>query len=403
MHESIEAPLIDQLHRNVEVQHFDLPVGTLLYEDSISTLNSNLLFVGAYRSPIFGQIQSTGVASLRQRDLSDIINHSVDNYDSMVFEIVVEYIYGKRRGSVPTNIYPLKEQLSPGKSYISKDEPIYDTETEVLSVVLDPSDQLSDSIRVHANKAWADDFFMQISGEENIKFLLNYPGFVIQSEATAERILGLNVEGTTLTVYYKEDPENADTQQHKVFDLSNIRYNYYESDRSGSALSASKRGEVFFSEAYAYAQGASGFFCAIDLSPVQHFYNQHKNLSIHLATLSVAKLKDESDEEQLLLPPSVLRLSLPYPELEDLRNHSKGIISRLIANEDARLPNGSSYLHLSDSLAGYLAQVATSLEDELSADRLRPFWVLSALDYDKFEPIILSPAEVRLSLYYTVQ
>ena len=352
-------------------------------------------------SPIFGKVRSSAATSIRQSSLSDIVTRGLNSYDSIVFEIVVTYLYGKRSGEFSLKVHPLSDPLLSTKAYVSNIEPSYNESIEVLSSSFSLSGKLPDSIRIHANTDWSDEFFAKVTGNESTDFLLNYPGLLFTLAPESEAILGLDVKATTMTIYYKSDPTDEASARSKVFDFSNLRYNYYEMDRSGALLDGLSHGQHTFSE-HAYAQANSGVFCGIDLSAVHAFYKEKGGFTVNFAELNVGPLEDLSDSIYLLSPPSTLRLSLPYPTPTDSRNHSKALISRLIHNESSLLAGGTEYLVASaDSPTLYKAQVASALQEAILSDEPQGYWLLSALNYDGFEPIILPSSQVELTIYYT--
>ena len=256
--EALEETIVANLHKDVNYKAFTLPLSTVYYPDSVLTQTDSLLYVGHHSSPTFGSTRATSFATLRQKDVLQVLSSTLNSYDSLVFELGVVYAYGKRKGPFHLRIHPLKTRLDPETIHVAETTTEYITETHVLDAIIPFDADKTSVIRLHARKAWADDFFSKATGEKGVSYLLDYPGLAFVSGSTNETIVGAHVTSTNMYIYYKNAAEHT---EEKGFAFTSLRYSQYETDLSSSTLKHLQRGiHTIPPTGYAYAQAATGVF-----------------------------------------------------------------------------------------------------------------------------------------------
>ena len=397
----VKESVVDGLDKKVLYRSLTLPVSTVLYPDSVVTENDNLLFVGRHSSSVFGELQANAVTTFRPSGIADIrsIPEEVNSYDSIVFLLQISYTYGKKRGDFSLSIHPLKEKLT-SRIYVAEQDVEYDEEVEVLRESTFYESKKVDSLRMHASQGWAEDVFEKLKSKDRNDVLLDYPGLILLSNSSNETLLGLDPEESNIIIYYT-DPEE-DTTITISLTLDGLRYNQLSVDRSEALLDLKRAAHKQLPK-YAYAQSATGAFCAIDLSPVHTLYKELEGFDVHIARLSIGPLQDRSTSELSYPMADVLRLLLPYEDPEDIRNNSKNLRNRIIVNEDSQV-GGSPFLGKVDKEgAVFVGNIAAALQREVSIDKENGYWLLSPKDPNHFEDIILPNEGVTLKLYYSLR
>ena len=397
--EAFEENIVDDLYKDVNYKSFTLPLSTVYYPDSILTQTDSLLYIGHHDSPTFGSTRATSFATLQQQEILQILSATLNSYDSIVFELVVAYAYGERNAPFHLRIHPLKTRLNPETIHVAKTTTAYLTDTHALDTIIQFDADKTSVLRLHARKAWADDFFSKAAGTDGTNYLLDYAGLAFVGGPANKTIIGAHVASTRMYIYYKG--AEAQTEE-KVFLFTSLRYSQYETDISSSTLKDLQRGiHTVLPTGYAYAQAAAGIFCGIDLSPVQDFYEETGGFGIVTAALSIGPLVNQSDETHIRIPPAGLRISRPYENPTDARNNARRIVSRNIVNDNTYVSSRQDdyFYQQEKGTFLYTGHVATTLQQKLAGGS-EQYWVLSAFDFNGFAPIVLLEQQLSLKLYY---
>ena len=387
--------IADEFSQRVLEKTFQLPVRTVLYPDSIPTLNDDLLFVGRYKSPFFGTLEAKSHARLSQSDQSQPLSEVID-YDSIVFKLVLDYTYGER-GPFRLKVHPLRRALATNVSYVAQTEVTYDANVTILDRTLSKAELRSDTLLLRADNSWAAQFANKVSDA----YLLTYPGFSFTFGEENSTILGFSVQHSSMILYYK-DPQEASEALQQRFTFSSLRYNSYKTERTGSLLKDLEQGAYTLLPDFAYSQAASGVFCAIDLSEVRAFYEKQGGFTTHTAQLNIGALAESADPNIERIPPRTLRLSKPFPAPFEAKNNVKSIVTRNISNDSGFTGTQDRYFHAQTQEPPYTTRgnVAIGLQEALLDSLESRYWLLSALDFSGFEPILLPGPHVELKLYY---
>ena len=416
-----EAPVSDILS-SVQYKEVSLPLRTVLYEDSILTLDDNLLLLGEHESPHFGRIFSESYANFLDFSANEIF--SVDDIlDSIKLRTRIDYTYGLKAGTFAFQVFLLSERLRTDSLYLASHrlERMQAEGEDILVVdsvltykeVLD-SDEEEEEGRVFVldvEEEWLDLFNAFFTDEENAFPFATYPGMVFQSKEgeNSQVIIGLNPEETYLSIYFHRTEDEAEegedlTSREKLLGFATRRFNHFRVDRRQSDLTGiANRGPSLSLNNYGYAQGASGVFCEIDLSPFYDFYTQNNAPILHRVELVIGPLQTLSSAEERQDLPVALELFLPQQENSEnswiylSQNVNAGLI-----NENSLYANVSSFfLRDSRNALVYRGSVQNSLRNTIELYGGESRWLLSSADNNSLNPIIIGQNALSLRIYYS--
>ena len=326
-----EAPVSDILS-SVQYKEVSLPLRTVLYEDSILTLDDNLLLLGEHESPHFGQIFSESYANFLDFSINEIF--AVDDIlDSIKLRTRIDYTYGRKAGTFAFQVFLLSERLRTDSLYLAshrlermqaEGEGILVVDSVLTYKEVLESDEEEEEGRVFVldvEKEWLDLFNDFLTDEDNALPFATYPGMVFQSKEgeNSQVIIGLNPEETYLSIYFHRTEDEAEegeelTSREKLLGFATRRFNHFRVDRRQSELTGLANRGPSLSLNSGYAQGASGVFCEIDLSPFYDFYTQNDAPILHRAELVIGPLQTLSSGEERQDLPVALELFLPQQE-----------------------------------------------------------------------------------------
>ena len=416
-----EAPVSDILS-SVQYKEVSLPIRTVLYEDSVLTLDDNLLLLGEHNSPHFGQIFSESYANFLDFSVNEVF--SVDDIlDSIKLRTRIDYIYGLKEGTFSFQVFLLSERLRTDSLYLATHR-LERMEVEGSMVLVadsvlrykevleeDEEDEEGRVFLLDVEKEWFNLFNDFLTDEDNAFPFETYPGMVFQGKEgdNSQVIIGLNPEETYLSIYFHRTEDEAEEgeelmSREKVLGFATRRFNHFRVDRRQSALAGiENRGSSVSLDNYGYAQGASGVFCEIDLGPFYDFYTQNDAPLLHRVELVIGPLQTLSPAEERQDLPLALELFLPQQENAD---NSWFYLSRninaVLINENSLYANVSGFfLRDSRNALVYRGSVQNSLRNTIELYGGESRWLLSASDNNSLNPIIIGQNALSLRIYYS--
>ena len=419
--EAVEDAPVSDILSSVQYKEVSLPLRTVLYEDSILTLDDNLLLLGEHESPHFGRIFSESYANFLDFSINEIF--AVDDIlDSIKLRTRIDYTYGRKAGTFAFQVFLLSERLRTDSLYLAshrlermqaEGEGILVVDSVLTYKEVLESDEEEEEGRVFVldvEKEWLDLFNAFLTDEDNALPFATYPGMVFQSKEgeNSQVIIGLNPEETYLSIYFHRTEDEAEegeelTSREKLLGFATRRFNHFRVDRGQSALTGlANRGESLSLNS-GYAQGASGVFCEIDLSPFYDFYTQNDAPILHRAELVIGPLQTLSSGEERQDLPVALELFLPQQENSEnswiylSQNVNAGLI-----NENSLYANVSDFfLRDSRNALVYRGSVQNSLRNTIELYGGESRWLLSSADNNSLNPIIIGQNALSLRIYYS--
>ena len=402
----LDETFVQGLSTEVEYKNFPLPLKTIRYPDSLYTGATPYLLTGKSQHRLFGEIESIARSTVVQANLSDIIINQTVSYDSIRIALNITYVQGLRKGEVSLKMFPLKEAFVVQRQYFSTSTIPYYKDSLVLdksfTYEVDEEGSIDTTIYLHAEELWGKSFLKQaVHKDQGLNFLLNYPGFVFVS-TSATGMLGINPQGSGFTLYYKVEEEDNMRPQEKSFLFQRRHYNQYITDLQDSRFSSLKRGEATVIDDYAYAYGALGVLCSVDLTPLRAFYESQPTLQIVAARLKSRPMHSISTTSEVFSPPQALRLSLPFADPKDSENVIQKIITREVVNDRVYVNGETFFNKVDDSSFPYQGTITLALRSVFSEESATSTWLLSAEDYRGIEPVILPAQGLFIDLFYTL-
>ena len=404
----LDEKFVQGLSAEVRSQTFNLSLQTIRYPDSVYTGATPFLLVGKSTHSTLGEIESIARATVLQEDQFDIIHtQQAVTYDSVRISLHILYVQGTKKSSFSLKMHPLKEPFVVDRQYFSTSVIPYYEDSLVLdksfSYEVDEKEQIDTMIHLRGEDLWGKNFLKQaLHPEKGILFLVNYPGFVFSSPSSAG-IIGIDPEKSSFSIYYTVPGEEEEPiSKEKVFLFQRRHYNQYLIDLSGSAFASLERGEGTTLGEYAYAHGATGVFCSVDLTPLKDFYQSHSHLHVVAARLKSKPAHSLSTDSELFLAPQSLRLSLPFADPKSPDNVVQNIIEREVVNDRLYVDGEPFFNKVDDQTFSYQGSIVLGLNYVFSEEYTTNTWLLSAADYRGIEPIVLPVDGLLIDVFYTL-
>ncbi len=401
--------------------------------------SSSLLF-GQFTDPVFGSIYAESYSGIIPVNVRQIPNIYVATYDSITIKLKVDYRYGTD-GVSPQDlkIYQLNDTIhwlkivdndtSINNHYthnkLEYNRLLADTSLDVQALSPYKADSMFFNIKLDDafgqeifNKALTDS--LSFTSYNSLNGFLKGLAFVPGNNNNA--IFGLNVSpvssvyNSLITLHYHTD---ADTLAYSFY-LSEPRYSYIETDRSGTELAGLTKEEIFYPPSgKLYGQAGTGIVSYIDFSSIKELKESVGNMVINNAMLYM----EVEGYNEFLSPPLELSIyvadSLGKPVSQTANDTTFYFysVSSLSGGQVSFLgpqPNGSipaPYAVNFNNKKMYMLELTLFLQSIINGtlpyDKLVFYPYLSMTQRKEVttrartDRFVVNPEKVRLRIYYT--
>ncbi len=421
-----------------------LTLGVVL-NDSLETYNrffrwNNNLIFGKYFDPVFGSIYSESYSGIIPINLRQIPNVNIATYDSITIKLKIDYRYGTDGMSAQDlKIYQLDDTIPRFKIagndtsdnvLFNHDQYYYsrllaDTSLDVQALSPFKADSMFFNIKLDDafgqeifNKALTDS--LSFTSYNSLNGFLKGLAFVPGNNNSA--IFGINVlpvssvYNSLITLHYHTD---ADTLAYSFY-LSEPRYSYIETDRSGTELAGLTKEEIFYPPSgKLYGQAGTGIVSYIDFSSIKELKESVGNMVINNAMLYM----EVEGYNEFLSPPLELSIyvadSLGKPVSQtandttfyfySVSSLSGGQVSFLGPQSNGSIP--APYAVNFNNKKMYMLELTLFLQSIINGtlpyDKLVFYPYLSMTQRKEVttsartDRFVVNPEKVRLRIYYT--
>ena len=287
---------------------------SIVLVDSINTSNVNNVLMGGYTDPIFGKVKATSYLPFVPKDLNITLPADAI-FDSLLFIINYDYVYGDTLGVNTVQAFELTENLTTEANVNYYKFNTSSFNPSPLSNVVSFKSTLRSNpyLRIRLNDTKGIEFFQKIkdkssefSSAENFR---NYFKGIALVGNTNSSIVGISLSSqlTNIILYYHQPGQDLNSAF--VFSPSYKYYTSFTSDFSGTPLAGLvKYQEVPTSQFnnLCYVQNGTGVLTKISFPYIHSFKERMgKNVMINKAELILPVVQQDA----FLLPAS---LTLSY-------------------------------------------------------------------------------------------
>lgn len=312
-----------------------IPTSIILYEDILSDNSTRIdnftqnpttggrLLTGNYSTEDFGRFQSKAFTSIYLGSAGFNPNDDFV-FDSLVFSIRVDYLYGEREnflGNKKIFIHELEEEIKIDSLYLTKnstsyiEEPVGEFNIDISSFDSTRVDtvfttRLSDELGLRfLDKAKTD----TLTYKNNVEFRKFFNGFALVSDEANEVVAGIHAESeSTFMRLYIHDSQDTTFFTYILpgRDTAGVNitryYNNITLDRAGTPIEGILDFHMDFqtNNGLSYIQESAGIFTKLNIGPYFDFLDTIDHLVINRAEL-VIPVESYND---YLEPPGTLDL-----------------------------------------------------------------------------------------------